>query len=287
MRYYLVCFLSVLLAGCATLFGNGQMGNGSPYTGYVAIDPISLPPDLFTKVQVTAASEVKAADPTLHGLIDNAARVSIQEVSNSGEVKYITSGVSKKDTYYHATVDFIKYYSSSIRLPVVTKRVTAAATTNDSKKENEVDVVLGVDVGVGLRADAYFYSNETGAKIADIINIGVSAQSNQISGTMAFQTMGLESKAISDALPIPSQLSSSTIQNALQTMATVKANIYDSGTHVAPQIVGIDIQSYPDGVDLGDVIKALHSRKDEVIRQVKQELDQRLKFFTVGQSVLQ
>lgn len=144
-------------------------------------------------------------------------------------------------------------------------------------------MVLGVAVGVGLRAEASFFSNEANAKIANIVNIGVSAQTNQISGTMAFQTMGIESKAISDALPIPSQLSSSTVQNALQTMATVKANIYAQETNVVPQIVGIEIQSYPDGVDLADIVRALHSKKDNLIEQVIAELKKRnVKFYGGG-----
>ena len=135
--------------------------------------------------------------------------------------------------------------------------------------------MIGVAVGVGLRAEATFFANEAGANIADIVNIGISAQSKQISGTMAFQTMGIESKTISDALPIPSELSSSTVQNAMQTMATVKANIYSSGTVVVPQIVGLEIQSYPEGVKISDIIKSLHYEKFYLVNQVKEELNQR------------
>jgi hypothetical protein len=292
MSRLLAATIAVLtLSGCAT-FGTGETTKaepGAPYAGYIAINPISLPPDLFNDTVPKSAetSTPKAGgapatqptattNPNLKFLINNAARVSIQEVSNSGEVKYIASGLSRKNTYYHATIDYIKYHSSSINLPVE-RKVSNPTTTAPNPI---VKVILGVAVGVGLRAEASFFSTENGAKIADIVNIGASAQTSQISGTMAFQTMGIESKAISDALPIPSQLSSSSVQNALQTMATVKANIYATETNVVPQIVGIEIQSYPDGVDLADVIRALHSEKKYLIDQVIEELNQRkVKFY--------
>lgn len=288
MRLVLFVLVCVLSGGCATMFGPGSTVNNeksAPYAGYIAINPISLPPDLFKsnpqtsgETPVPDSSKPSNSSQNLKFLINNAARVSIQEVTKSGEVKYIASGLSKKETYYHATIDYIKYHSSSINLPVGRK--------NDSKNgdfDPDVYVVLGVAVGVGLRAEATFFSNDAGAKIADIVNIGVSAQSKQISGTIAFQTMGIESKAISDTLPIPAQLSSSTVQNALQTMATVKANIYAQDTNVVPQIVGIEIQSYPEGVKLSDVVKALHSNKKDLIDQVKEELNQRnVKFYSQG-----
>jgi len=289
MRLTIVLVATAWLAGCATTFGPGSTGRAdpsAPYAGYIAINPISLPPDLFSDSApqssaigafggTVPATQPTNGNPNLKFLINNAARVSIQEVTKSGEVKYIASGLSKKETYYHATIDYIKYHSSSISLPVERNMVAASGVRDD-----RVKVVLGVAVGVGLRAEASFLSNEDGAKIADIVNIGASAQTNQISGTMAFQTMGVESKAISDALPIPSQLSSSTVQNALQTMATVKANIYAQETNVVPQIVGIEIQSYPSGVDLADVVRALHSEKQSLIDQVIEELNQRkVKFF--------
>lgn len=47
------------------------------------------------------------------------------------------------------------------------------------------------------------------------------------------------------------------------------------------QIVGIEIQSYPDGVDLADVVRALHSEKKYLIDQVIDELNQRkVRFFS-------
>ncbi len=278
--------IAAVLSGCATSFGprggnSAQVnGNDVPYAGYIAINPISLPHDLFSPraAIVPAAGAAPAGavapataqpDPDLSFLINNAARVSIQEITANGEIKYFAAGVSTKNSYYHATIDYIKYHSSSIKLPVHPRRV------NSPTDERELSVILGVAVGVGLRAEATFFSNEAGANIADIVNIGASAQAKKISGTMAFQTMGVESKAISDTLPIPSELSSSTIQNAMQTMATVKANIYSPETSVVPQVVGIEIQSYPDGVDITDVIRALHRSKVSLIDQVKEELDKR------------
>lgn len=290
MKVFAYIFLCFCLTGCVSNLKpkNKAEDHSAPYAGYIAINPISLPSSLFTaepdKIaeiakppetnnsgSVTSTSSTgEGSNQNLKHLINNAARVSIQEVTQSGEVKYIASGISRKGSYYHATIDYIKYHSSSIRIPI-DKPILDGAENNFSQSR----IVLGVAVGVGLRAEASFYSEESGAKIADIVNIGASAQENKISGTMAFQTMGVESKAISDALPIPSQLSSATVQHALQTMATVKANIYSKDTNVVPQIVGIEIQSYPPGVDLADVVVSLHTHKEMIIDQVTQELKAR------------
>ena len=256
---------AALLSGCSFLPTQvATNGESVPYAGYIAINPISLPHDLFEAPKATGDGTPQT-DTDLNFLINNAARVSIQEISADGEIKYIASGVSSKDHYYHSTIDYIKYHSSSIKLPI------DIPGTSDEK----LSVIIGVAVGVGLRAEATFTASEKGVNIADIINIGASAQAKKISGTMAFQTMGIESKAISDTLPIPSELSTSTIQNALQTMATVKANIYSPETNVVPQIVGIEIQSYPDGVKVSDIIKSLHRNKFYLADQVKEELNQR------------
>jgi hypothetical protein len=301
--------VAAAISGCASLppgAGSKPTKESVPYAGYIAVNPISLPSDLFEEIRAapTAAAPQPGSaqpgaageagqSPNLRFLINNAARVSIQETSSSGEVKYIASGLSAKGSYYRATIDYIKYHSSSISIPVDRSQIlpnnqprkdggdNPASGPSPGPEDTGAKVTLGVAVGVGLRAEASFFSNEANAKIADIVNIGASAQTNQISGTMAFQTMGIESKAISDALPIPSQLSASTVQNALQTMATVKANIYSQETKVVPQIVGIEIQSYPAGVTLTDVVRALHRQKDRIVEQVQQELNQRkLKFYS-------
>ncbi|WP_192891097.1 hypothetical protein [Vibrio bathopelagicus] len=264
----LIVASAIFLGGCSGITHQERDTESAPYAGYIAINPISLPNGTIGEFSLTSAEiqrrkSEKRIDQDLEFLINNAARISIKEIDENGSVNYLSSGVTSKNSYYHSTIDYIKYHSSSIKLPV------------EKNVNGEYDfVIIGVAVGVGLRAEASFTANESGINIADIINIGASAQSKKISGSMAFQTMGIESKAISDTLPIPSELSTSTIQNALQTMATVKANIYSHETNVIPQIVGIEIQNYPEGVTVSDIIKAIHTNKSMLSDQVRDELSQ-------------
>lgn len=107
MRIVFIVLTSILLSGCATMFGPDSKNRPSaPYAGYIAINPISLPPDLFddtnlnqTPIKTPSKSSLTSnGNPNLKYLINNAARVSIREVTNNGKVKYIASGLSKKET---------------------------------------------------------------------------------------------------------------------------------------------------------------------------------------------
>ena len=43
---------------------------------------------------------------------------------------------------------------------------------------------------------------------------------------------------IAAAMPIPSEISASSIQNALVAIGTIKSKIYDAGTEISPRAVG-------------------------------------------------
>lgn len=248
-----------LATGCAATTNNISKSTITtkevPYAGYIAINPISLPPTLLLKNPTASPSKVSD-----FRLINNAARVSSEEINAKGEVKFITSNISTEGNFYRTTIDYIKYITTPITIPI-------------KKNSSTTDVVIVIDIGVGLRAETKFTALKSGANIADIINMGVAAQNNQISGTMAFQTMGIESKTISDTLPIPSELSKTSIQNALQTMATIKANIYDTNTIAIPQIVGIEIQTYPDDILIKDILSAIYENKNKIINDIQNDVN--------------
>lgn len=256
MHLIIAVFMSMLLIGCSTLSGTASSSDeraSVPYAGYIAINPIALSNTAITErspAEITAFNKSNAPSPNLEPLVNNAARVTLRQVSSSGKISYLVSAVTTENFTYYSTIDYIKYCSVPIPLTINKGSVTHHVT-------------IGAAVGVGLRAEATFCSRKDGVSIADLVNIGISAQNNKLSGTMSFQTMGIENKAISDALPIPSELSLSTVQQSLQTMATVKANIYDHDTRVIPQIVGIEIQSYPEGVTLADILDALRRSQSE------------------------
>lgn len=277
MKPLILCTI-VLLSACTS---KPTIDDGNArYLGYIAINPISIPQSIFAP-KIDRTQGVKEEDaqkkiasgefaPALDYLVNSAARISIREVSSKGEVKYLTATVSGENKTYNATIDYIKYYNASVPLKISYVLPGTGPTT--------ASIVLGLAVGVGLRAEASFYSASRGAAISDIINIGISAQNNEISGTMSFQTMGIESKAISDSVPIPAQLSAPAIQGALQAMSSMKANIYAPDTRVSPQIVGFEVQSYPEGVAISDILNAIQTSKSEIVDTVADELKQRVTY---------
>jgi hypothetical protein len=96
-------------------------------------------------------------------------------------------------------------------------------------------------MGLGVRMMAAITVIEGKVNLSSPIGLGAAAQANQISGGLMVQTLGASGSGISSAIPIPSELNATTIQNAIMALGTVKSKLYDEkNVLVSPQIVGVD-----------------------------------------------
>jgi len=94
-------------------------------------------------------------------------------------------------------------------------------------------------IGIGLRVNANITSIKGGVNIAGLGAIGAAAGSTNLSGTLVVQTLGVNGKSISAALPIQSQLNQTTAENALVAVGAIKALLYESETVITPRVVGM------------------------------------------------
>jgi hypothetical protein len=223
----------VILSSCSSL--GLQSTNKTPLAeatntfayGYHPIDP--LPIDMngnanADKLRILAA------------LPDETMRLSIGYVENNGRITYgpIKAGVAGNN--YVVVLDYLKFETKSIAADVTDSETGRYAAVTS---RNNPDLVVPAYVGVGIRLTANIFVNSGSLDLGNFFALGTAAENGQISGTLIIQTLGISGEGISSSIPMPSELSESSVQAAILTMGTIKAKLYEKQTIISPRIVAI------------------------------------------------
>ncbi len=110
-----------------------------------------------------------------------------------------------------------------------------------SDKALKHDIKIPVYVGVGLRIQASVTVLKDSVNLGSLYGLGVAASQNKLSGTLVIQSLGISGENISPIIPIPDRINESTIQTAMQSLATIKSKIYDNKTKITPQVVAFGL----------------------------------------------
>ena len=165
----------------------------------------------------------------LEMLPDETVRLAIGRVEASGGVSYGVAKIGVKGERYVTILDYLK--SDTITVPEIKEAADGEATSAVPSR-----TPVPTYVGVGLRLTANFAVTEGSVDLGNLIAIGAAAQAKQIIGTLVVQSLGLSGKNVE--LPIPSDISPSSIQHALVAIGTIKSKIYDDETQISPRVVG-------------------------------------------------
>lgn len=274
MKRICSCIPLLLLASCGLLVKQSPAEKLSGYT-YIPVDPFSVttnPEESCNNPQrLTAAESVDTANVSSQALLaslpDNAVRTTVETFFLDGSVTYGPAKISSKADSYRMTVDYINADTTNVDIWI--KREAQVYATGERKainlfmpvhdkyseyligsdvytvtSENPYSIdyqyfSLPVYVGIGLRATADINGVDSGANISGLGAIGVSAESKDLKGSLTVQTLGVNGQAIAAALPIQSELNRTTAQNAITSVASIKALLYEEGTIVQPRVVGI------------------------------------------------
>lgn len=117
----------------------------------------------------------------------------------------------------------------------------AAAATTEDKNECAVEtplVNIPIYLGVGLRITADLVGIKGGTQLNGLTAISAATENGYVSGSMVVQTLGINGKSITAAMPIQSDLNQTTIQNAIVAIGSIKALMYEPGTNLQARIVG-------------------------------------------------
>lgn len=125
--------------------------------------------------------------------------------------------------------------------------------------EGYIEYSIPVYVGIGLRITAEGASNLEDANISGIGVVGAEAQSNKLSGSLTVQTLGVNSQAVASALPVQSELSRTTAENAFVAIGSIKSMLHLRETIKYPRVVGLYLP-FPGGKALVNALISELSR---------------------------
>lgn len=228
----------VLAIVCATIQPvagqKGNQGNNSPkfllesqFQDYIPVSPVDYDEeveiydaasDTFTKLRI---KKLAAKKETITQFLSNEAVATyLQQNDMDGSVKFGPASFTGAKGSYTVLYDYCKFAT----LKVVKPDGTCPGF---------------VKVGVGLRIRANIQTFEANVDVSSLFGLAVQASNKKLAGQFSVDVIGMESPKITDLLTLPIDISQSSVQTALQSMAAIKSKIYDAETRLYPQIVAV------------------------------------------------
>ncbi len=267
----LLIILTINLTSCAIWkqpITQGDPQNANNY-GYHPMDPLPVEIEFaeVNKDNMTKNSRI------LNALPDETMRLAVGQLNKSGGISFGTATTGYKGNQYVVVLDYIKFNTKPFGVtldgstnkrstdPLTTKASNADAVVLDyikfnikpfgdgstnkrskdplTTKASNADVIVPVYIGVGLRLTANITVSKGEVNLGNLFAIGGEASSEKISGTLVVQTLGISGKTVSTSIPMPSEINSTTIQNAILALGTIKAVMYENDTKITPRVVGV------------------------------------------------
>ncbi|PHX05153.1 hypothetical protein [Vibrio splendidus] len=230
MKYFYTFILTTLIAtGCSSV-GIPIDNNKSNY-GYHPLDP--LPVNI-----VATSGKPPTNQELLESLPDETMRIAIGELDSKGSLTYGPATVGVAGNSYIVILDYMKFNTNALPV-IVTSNDFGQKSASLTKDRNQANVIVPTYIGIGLRMTANIKVNKGKINLGSLFALGAAAESKQISGSMVIQTLGISGESISSIMPMPSEISSTTIQNAILALGTMKAKMYDDDTHITPRVIGV------------------------------------------------
>jgi hypothetical protein len=235
--------------GCSTTkkivapLTQGDPKNAVTY-GYQPIDPlpVNIKMEMENDETVTLRTIKLIPDKNkriMASLPDETMRLAIGQIDGKGNASFATAKLGYAGSSYIVILDYIKFDTKS--LPVIVK-MDSLNQVQDFKSifdyNTKPDAIIPVYVGVGLRFTATITVNQGSVDLGNLFALGLAAEAKKVTGTLIIQTLGISGKDISALIPMPSQINTTTIQNAIMSLASIKAKIYDDGAELNPRVVG-------------------------------------------------
>jgi len=132
--------------------------------------------------------------------------VTVYQVENDGGLTILGNNLSARSSTYEVIYDFVQ--TQTLQL----------LDSNDSSRS-----VYFALIGVSVRMVARIKARSAGINLTSLSSLGIAN--------------GIGSQKINALIPVTSDLSSTSIENALQSVATIKSHIYDGDTKITPQFL--------------------------------------------------
>lgn len=158
-------------------------------------------------------NEVKHDFSLMSSFPNMASNVSVYKVADDGSLVFMGNALSQKGSVYEVIYDFSQ--SQTIK----------------------VDDTTFIMVGAGVRMVAKIKTMESGLNLTNLEGLGLAANRKKVTGSLEVRSSSISSAKIQ--IPATTDLSSSSISAALQTVATIKTCLGDKDTKITPEILAI------------------------------------------------
>lgn len=212
-------------------------------------------------------------------LPDESMRIAIGNYSRNGGITYGNNSIGYKGNRYIVILDYIKYDTKAFNVGVLKAYNRLDEKRNDEiyilpvdslessgkKFMEEIrhfegrysrngytrssvstttqfttsEATLPVFIGIGLRLTATIEVNKGSVDLGNLTALGVAAESGNVSGTLVIQTLGISGENISNLIMMPSEINTTTIQNAILSLGAIKAKMYENDVVLTPRVVGL------------------------------------------------
>jgi hypothetical protein len=159
----------------------------------------------------------------VHLLPVQSAQVSVAKTNLDGELSYLSSAISQEKGSYTVIMDYMKYRVEHIY-----------------NSAGETDSIVGnAKIGIGLRIRAQVNTSRSNLNLGSLLGLGIEAKRENLSGSISVDVIGIDSKDVTHLIPLTSEIDQTSIQSALQALASIKTKIYDDETRLTPHIVAV------------------------------------------------
>lgn len=218
----LFCLLFVSCNVQKSVFENGN--SSVVFKDFFPIDPTEYSKEVeivSNKALIKKNIKLLTKDETISFLNNETVLVYIGQESVQGDFSYLPVTVSAKGGTYKVVMDYMKF-------------ATLAEYDDDGS------TLLGFSrVGIGLRLTSQITTKEAGINIGDLLSLGIAVKAGKVTGRLAIEVIGIKSEKVTTLLPFPSEINQTTIQNAMQALATIKSKLYDTDTELYPQVMAV------------------------------------------------
>lgn len=176
------------------------------------------------------------------------AEIYVNAYEASGKASYLVSSISAEKGSYKVTMDYMKYRIQDVF--------------------DERDNLIGSGrVGVGLRIKALVVTNKANLNLGSISAIGLEASRGNLSGGISVDVVGIDSESVTNLIPLTSEINQSSIQSALQALASIKAKLWDDDVKITPHLLAT-IQTEPNKeMEIRQVSTYLKSISADLLRR--------------------
>ncbi|MBI3134383.1 MAG: hypothetical protein HYZ14_06860 [Bacteroidetes bacterium] len=265
---------AILIFVSSTTFGQSGFVDEKKFQDYIPISPIEYKGiieiysrDSSGKMHVdTSSIKVLSAfkdgkEEILKLIPHYGMSLTIKTNTTEGGLKFATNALSAKKNSYEMVFDFTAYSSQPIY---------------DNKKQ----IIATGKLGVTTRLKANIITKSKNLNLSDLFQIGIYASQEKLTGTLSIEIIGISSPEIVAMIPVPAELNVTSVQSSLQSLAAIKAKIFDESTRLHPQILAIRPETTTNTIlEILNIYKSNPSSVEDLKMNIQQQQLQQQLFF--------